>query len=109
MLNFLPLKLKFGVFVISVSLFSGCAGPLRPQFTADQLIKFRVDCSKKSEQIAFLESIKPTSSEERDARSIANSLGQNNPKYDTYRMIADGTTGTLINDKIILLEEKCRK
>lgn len=60
-------KLVFGAFVIVVSLFNtACttAVPGRQPMPQHSLDRFQIDCSKKSQQIAFLQSLRPTRTEQ---------------------------------------------
>ena len=66
MLKYLPLKLKFGVFVLSVSLCSlttGCASGYSQKVTASDIINFKTDCKIKNQQLAYLNSLKKSKDE----------------------------------------------
>lgn len=61
----------FGLCVITVSLFSGCATHVRPEqvpVSTRDLNYFQVDCRIKEQQIAFLQSLRQTNQAQAEAR-----------------------------------------
>lgn len=63
--------LKFGLFVITVSLFSGCASNTvpggRPTMRYQDLNYFQVDCKRKQQQVEMLQSMRQTREDMADA------------------------------------------
>lgn len=104
--RFLPLRLNFGVCIIFVSLFSGCASPNRQPYDVISLIRFEPDCRHRAEQLSFLDSILPTDYEEKNARAKLK-LGLVFGNYEETRMIADGTMERIILDDIEMVGRRC--
>ncbi len=102
----------FGLCVTIVSLCSGCASNTnvnRMPMRAHDLNYFRPDCSKKEQQIAMLQSMRPTM-EEQWAASFQNIVTPLAPITDAngYRRryeISSGRTNTLITYNLQVLRD----
>ena len=94
--------------MLFVSLCSGCASPYRAPIDPIDLIHFKPDCSRKQEQMAFLNQIKPTANEEFFARNEMRLFGSLSKDHEYKRMLSDGSIEYLVNQNIILLKQECR-
>ena len=83
-------KLRFGLFVILVSLSSltGCAAQ---QVSTDDMLSFQTNCSKKDEQIKFLDSVQYNGLDRIWAGLQLVFLGPLTPDYRTKIDIANGS------------------
>jgi hypothetical protein len=107
MLKYLPLKQKFGVCVICVSLFSGCAGPTRSYVSGNDLLYYQRNCAEKDGQLAYLESLRPTTSEKVMASLQVQTLGKFSSEYENNYLIARGIKEQLINDAQRHIRQTC--
>lgn len=94
--------------MLFVSLVSGCASPYRTPVAPIDLMHFKPDCTKREEQMAFLTAVTPTRNEEQVAGMEMKIFGVWSTDYEYKRMLADGSMEYLVNQNIILLEQKCR-
>jgi len=106
------LKIAFGCFAIAATLLNaGCANlssPHRPMSHAD-LEWFVTDCRFKSEQIAMLQSMRPTNDEKMFAR-LNNELFFWQPfinpnQFEQRQQIGSGRVDWLINQHLMRLRE----
>ena len=106
----LPSKLACGVCVIAVTLLgSGCT--TRQPMSAMDLSYFQIDCSRKKEQIQFLNSMRVTD-DDRIINGITNILSpweryQDSPASVQRQQIHRGRTNWLINQKLSRLAKDC--
>jgi hypothetical protein len=105
--RYLPSKIKFGVCVIGVILFSGCASPTRAPMDPRDLSFYHIDCSREIEQVEHLESMRPGWSEKFLARAQLQFLGPLTSDYDTKLMMTNGAMDHIIEQKIILARQSC--
>jgi len=107
-LKFAPVS---GICVTLAILCSGCAQAAPPMDFVD-LDYFQIDCSRRTEQIAFLQSLRSTADDRLLARAT-NALTPwrmfTNPSA-YYNNAAQGSSRTdwVINQKLIALRDDCR-
>ena len=91
------------------ALVAGCA--FNPRMNYDDLNTFKIDCSKKYEQIAFLESQLPTQNE-RFGAALTRGLITELPAHfrgekSEHSRLVDGDYGFVIRFQISALERHC--
>ena len=107
-------RLVCGAFATIATVFaSGCATPTlkRPMDYAD-ISQFQIDCSRKAEQIRFLESQRPS----RDDRLFAWATNYLTPwkeftdpkEYGERQTVSGRHTDWIINQKLMTLARDCR-
>lgn len=102
----------FGLCATIVSLCSGCASSTninRMPMSAHDLNYFRPDCSKKEQQIAMLQSMRPTAEEQWQSSltNIVNPFSEftNRQEYQRRKDIASGRINTLITYNLQVLRD----
>jgi hypothetical protein len=102
----------FGVCVtLAILLTTGCSTVQRTPMGFADLDHFQIDCRKKSEQIAFLQSMRPT----RDEKLLAgfSTIFQpwnyiaNPYEHDSNRAVSTGRSEWLINQHLMTLRDNC--
>ena len=102
----------FGVCVtLAVLLTTGCSTVQRTPMGFADLDHFQIDCRRKSEQIAFLQSMRPT----RDEKLFAGFSAMLQPwtylsdpyAQDSRRVVSTGRSEWLINQKLMELRDNC--
>lgn len=98
--------------IIAISFVSGCATPTMNQpMSYHDLEYFQIDCSRKEEQIRFLQSLR-TNRDDRLwawAENYVMSWDQylRPGTYDERRSIASGRTNWLINQNLMMISRNC--
>jgi hypothetical protein len=87
MLEFLQSKLRFGIFVILVSVCSGCASQ---KIGFEDLQKYRTNCRDRVNQVAFLNQISYTKDDQLIAAIQLLIMGPLTPDYELKKEIASG-------------------
>ena len=105
-------KLVFGICAVSVILFStGCSiRPSRPMTFVD-LDHYQINCRYKTQQIAMLQSMRPTPDDRLFAR-IENALNPfsiitDTDQYLDRKAVSAGRTEWLLNQKLMALRDDC--
>lgn len=102
----------YGVCVtLAVLLTTGCSTVQRTPMGFADLDGFQIDCRRKSEQIAFLQSMRPTNDEKLFAGFGAMLQPWNyivDPyAHDSRRAVSTGRSEWLINQKLMELRDNC--
>lgn len=103
-----PLKVAFGIFAITAILCNTGCGTVQTQpMTFADLDYFQVDCKKRTEQIAMLQSMRPTRDDKMFAR-IGNMIQpwQTITDPDTYsnrQSVGTGRSDWILNQKLMEL------
>jgi len=100
-----------GICVTLAILCSGCASSARPMNFVD-LDYFQIDCSRRNEQIAFLQSMRSTPDDRLLARA-SNALQPwqiftNSEAYSNRAALGSNRTDWVINQKLMALRDDCR-
>ena len=111
---FLQSRIVYGAFVITASLLSsGCSGVwgVKEPLPENDLEYYQINCRKKEEQIAFLESLR-MGSNERLINGVENVVNPHqaitNPeRVSQRRAVATGRTNWLINQHLMRLAYDC--
>jgi hypothetical protein len=84
-------KLKFGIFVIIVSLgnLTGCA---TQQVSTNDMLQFKTNCAQKEQQIAFLDSVQTNQLDQIWAGLKLTFMGPFTPNFETTKDIATGSS-----------------
>ena len=82
------LKVKFGLFVILVSLCSGCASN---RVGASDMLSYKTNCSTKEESLAYLKSVQPDRLDEVWAGLQIIFMGPFTPDFERKKEIANGS------------------
>ena len=107
-----PSASVFGICaILAILLTTGCSTAQRTPMGFVDLDYYQVDCRKKPEQIAFLQSMRPT----RDEKLFAGLSAIFQPwqyvsdpyNYDSRRAMSSGRTEWLINQKLMELRDNC--
>ena len=102
----------YGVCVtLAILLTTGCSTVQRTPMAFADLDHFKIDCRKKAEQIAFLQSLRPT----RDEKLFAGFAAMFQPwtyitdpyGQDSRQAVSTGRSEWLINQKLMHLRDDC--
>jgi hypothetical protein len=104
MLELLQSKLRFGIFVILVSVCSGCASQ---KIGLDDLRQYRTNCNDRVNQVTFLNQISYTKDDQLVAAIQLLIMGPFTPDYELKKEIAGGSAQFMI-DGIKQEYTKCR-
>jgi len=101
-----------GICVTLAILCSGCAAPRSEPMGFTDLDNFQIDCSHRTEQIAFLQSMRSTSDDQLYARA-SNALQPwlvlTDPTQQYNNAVrGHGRSNWVINQKLIALRDDCR-
>ena len=101
-----------GICVTLAILCSGCAAPRSEPMGFTDLDNFQIDCSHRTEQIAFLQSMRSTPDDQLYARA-SNALQPwliyTNPDQQYNNAVrGHNRTNWVINQKLIALRDDCR-
>lgn len=104
--------MKFGAFVIIVSVSLSACATDSTVMSAQELEYFEIDCARRAEQVAFLESQRPTAVDRQDAR-IENFFKPWRWFTDRNGFTANGSIGTgqqewIINQKLMRINSACQ-
>ena len=107
-----PSAIVYGTCVTLAILFNaGCASVQQTPMGFQDLNHFKINCKKKAEQIAFLQSMRPTNDEKLFAgfstmlqpwKYITNPYG-----HDSNRAVSTGRSEWLINQLLMELRDNC--
>lgn len=101
----------FGICATLAILCSGCASPRSEPMGFVDLDSFQIDCSKRTQQIAFLQSMRSTPDDRLFARAsnaLQPWLPYTNPEQHYNNAVrGHGRTDWVINQKLIELRDNC--
>jgi hypothetical protein len=101
-----------GICVTLAIMCSGCAAPRSEPMGFTELDSFQIDCSRRAEQIALLQSMRSTPDDRllaRASNAVQPWLAYTNPEQQyNNAMRGYNRTNWVINQKLIALRDDCR-
>jgi hypothetical protein len=96
-------SVRFGIcatLVILSSTFAGCASPYKQQVTIEDMLDYKINCRRKHEQLAYLQSLMPSRTETHLAKFELGTTGFLTPDFEQKRAIATGRVAWYVKDNI---------